>query len=70
MRKNSSLFVLQNYSFINKQCYFFPSRTIMKQEAVVTVFGLSFSSYCEKLITETYENNSTKVSFGRSNALV
>jgi hypothetical protein len=33
----------------------------MKQEAVVTVFGLSFSSYCEKLITETYENNSTKV---------
>jgi hypothetical protein len=42
----------------------------MKQEAVVTVFGLSFSSYCEKLITETYENNSTKVSFGRSNALV
>ena len=33
----------------------------MKQEAVVTVFGLSFSSYCEKLITDTYENNSKKV---------
>lgn len=33
----------------------------MKQEAVVTVFGLSFGSYCEKLITETYENNSRKV---------
>ena len=40
---------------------FSSTRTIMKQEAVVTVFGLSFSSYCEKLITETYENNSTKV---------
>ncbi len=33
----------------------------MKQEALVTVFGLSFSSYCEKLITDTYENNSRKV---------
>ena len=33
----------------------------MKQEAVITVFGLSFSSYCEKLITDTFENNSTKV---------
>ena len=33
----------------------------MKQEAVVTVFGLSFSSYCEKLITETIESNSGKV---------
>lgn len=33
----------------------------MKQEAVVTVFGLSFSSYCEKLITETYEANAKKV---------
>ena len=34
----------------------------MKQEAVVTVCGLSFSSYCEKLITETIESNSGKVS--------
>lgn len=33
----------------------------MKQEAVVTVFGISFASYCEKLITETYESNAKKV---------
>ena len=33
----------------------------MKQEAVVTVFGISFSSYCEKLITDTYECNAKKV---------
>lgn len=41
--------------------HFLLCRTIMKQEAVVIVFGLSFGSYCEKLITETYENNSRKV---------
>lgn len=34
----------------------------MKQEVVVTVFGVSFSNYCEKLITDTYESNSRKVS--------
>lgn len=33
----------------------------MKQEAVITVFGIGFSSYCEKLITDTFENNSKKV---------
>lgn len=33
----------------------------MKQEAVITVFGIGFSSYCEKLITDTFESNSRKV---------
>jgi hypothetical protein len=54
---------LKNESWLIWSCDMFCARTVLTQEAIITVKGVSLSSYLEGLMASTISSNANKVSW-------